>query len=274
RAQNNLYSVQTTNVNEVEVDKSGQYLYVITEDQGTASAIEGIVINLQTRQATNLTDGTPDFAPGHKDCGNGTVIGHDNWNNAVTGRSFANPHQFFNVLNFGNDWSQSEHVSLLDDGDGWLLVSMFVANSLPNSGLFKNELLLVATDGSQRVRRVAHHHSVYRDYWDMPRADISRDGQFAIFTSNWGSSSRRDVFIVKIPPPSGGSGSDTTPPVISAIAGANVTATGATINWATNEGGDTQVDYGTSASYGSSSALNATKVTGHSVSLSGLVANT
>src|SRR5262249_29653543 len=158
-AQNNLYSVQTSNVNEVEVDKSGQYLYVITEDQGTASAIEGIVVNLQTRQAINLTDGAPDFAPGHKDCGHGNVIGHDNWNNALTGRSFANPHQFYNVFSFGNDWSQGDHVSLLGDNENWLLVSLFVSNSLPNSGLFKNEIFLTSTDGQQRVRRICHHHS-------------------------------------------------------------------------------------------------------------------
>ena len=42
-------------------------------------------------------------------------------------------------------------------------------------------------------------HSVYRDYWDTPRATISRDGRFAAFTSNWGSTTRRDVFVVKVP---------------------------------------------------------------------------
>ncbi|MFL6214632.1 MAG: fibronectin type III domain-containing protein [Blastocatellia bacterium] len=273
RAQNNLYVMQSSTLDEVEVDKSGQYLYVMTGDQSSASAINGQVVNLQTRQVTSLTDGTPDFAPGHKDCGQGIVIGSDHWNNALNTRSLANPHQHSVVISWGNDWSQSNHVSLLGDGDGWLLVSMFVANTLPSTGLFKNELYLVATDGSQRVRRLAHHHSVLRDYWDSPRADLSRDGQFAIFTSNWGSTSRRDVFIVKIPPPGGGGG-DTTPPVLSAIAGANVTSAGATLNWATDEASDTQVDYGTTASYGSSTALNSTRATTHSATLSGLVANT
>jgi Immunoglobulin I-set domain len=275
QAQNNLYVAQTSQVDEVQIDKSGQFLTVMTGDQGVASTIECKIVNLQTRSVANITDGAPDFSPGHHDSGSGVLIGNDNWNNALNARQLANPHQFFNVLSMGNDWSQSNHVSLLDDGDGWLLVSMFVATSLPNSGLFKNELVLVATDGSQRVRRLAHHHSVFRDYWDTPRADISRDGQFAVFTSNWGSTSRRDVFIVKIPPPpSGSGGGDTTPPVISAVAEANVTATGATINWATNEPSDTQVEYGATASYGSSTPLNPTRATSHTATLSGFVANT
>jgi hypothetical protein len=275
RAQNNLYVMQSSTLDEVEVDKSGQYLYVMTGDQSSASAINGKVVNLQTRQVTSLTDGAPDYAPGHKDCGQGIVIGSDHWNNSLNTRQLANPHQVTTVISWGNDWSQSNHVSLLGDGDGWLLVSMFVANSLPSTGLFKNELYLVATDGSQRVRRLAHHHSVWRDYWDTPRADLSRDGQFAIFTSNWGAGSRRDVFIVKIPPATGGgSGGDTTPPVISAIAGANVTSAGATVNWATNEASDTQVEYGATASYGSSTALNSTRATTHSASVTGLAANT
>ena len=273
QAQNNLYVAQTDHVDEVQIDKSGQFLTVMTGDQGVASTIECKIVNLQTQSVADITDGAPDFSPGHHDSGSGVLLGNDNWNNALNARQLSNPHQFFNVLSMGNDWSQSNHVSLLDDGDGWLLVSMFVASSLPNSGLFKNELVLVATDGSQRVRRLAHHHSVFRDYWDTPRADISRDGQFAVFTSNWGSASRRDVFIVKIPPPPSGGG-DTTPPVISAVAEANVTATGSTINWTTNEPSDTQVEYGATTSYGSLTPLNSTRMTSHSTNLSGFVANT
>ncbi|MBM3791691.1 MAG: hypothetical protein FJW35_15270, partial [Acidobacteria bacterium] len=38
---------------------------------------------------------------------------------------------------------------------------------------------------------------------------------------------------------------DTTPPVISGVASMNITSSGATIAWTTNEPSDTQVDYGT-----------------------------
>ncbi len=65
---------------------------------------------------------------------------------------------------------------------------------------FHDELYQVATDGSLAVRRYAHHFSVYDDdYYASPRADISRDGRFAAFTSNWGvAGGRKDVFILKL----------------------------------------------------------------------------
>lgn len=67
---------------------------------------------------------------------------------------------------------------------------------------------------------------------------------------------------------------DMTAPVISAVASSSVTDKGATITWTTNEASDTQVEYGTSTVYGSSTALNSAKVTSHSQALSGLAADT
>jgi hypothetical protein len=117
---------------------------------------------------------------------------------------------------------------------------------------------------------------VFRDYWDTPRADISRDGKFIAFTSNWGSASRRDVFIIKVPQGSGGgSGSgDTTPPVISGVGASSLTSSGAVIGWNTNEASDTQVEYGTTSAYGSATSLNSSMATSHSAAISGLAAST
>lgn len=58
----------------------------------------------------------------------------------------------------------------------------------------------MATDGSLAVRREAHHFSIYGDdYYASPRADLSRDGRFVAFTSNWGvPGGRKDVFILRI----------------------------------------------------------------------------
>jgi len=63
---------------------------------------------------------------------------------------------------------------------------------------------------------------------------------------------------------------DTTPPVISAIAVTGVSGTGATITWRTDEPADRQVEYGTTTSYGSQTPLNTTLSTSHQVALSGL----
>ena len=67
---------------------------------------------------------------------------------------------------------------------------------------------------------------------------------------------------------------DTTAPVLSSIASSSITTTGANITWTTNEASDTQVEYGLTTSYGTSSTLNSSLVTSHSVSLSGLSAST
>src|SRR5205085_3509556 len=216
RSANALYAVNDPQVNEVQVDKTGRYLVVTMElpDPAPAppdSGVEVRVVDLQTKRIVDLKDGGPDFAPGHHDCGRDTIVGHDNWNNRVTFRQLTGPHQFTTALGFGKDWSLSCHVSLLGDDEGWALVSTYVSNQLPNFGVFKNELLLFATDGSGRVRRIAHHHSAFRDYADSPRANLSRDGRFAVFTSNWGSPSRRDVFVVQIPLPTGRERYDTSP---------------------------------------------------------------
>jgi phosphodiesterase/alkaline phosphatase D-like protein len=63
---------------------------------------------------------------------------------------------------------------------------------------------------------------------------------------------------------------DTTPPVISVVTATSITATGVTITWTTNEPATSQVECGTTTSYGSSSTLDSTLVTSHSVTLEGL----
>lgn len=68
--------------------------------------------------------------------------------------------------------------------------------------------------------------------------------------------------------------SDTTPPVISAVASSNITQTGAVISWATNEAANKQIEYGLTVAYGSTTTLDATLALTHSQALSGLTANT
>ncbi|HEY3082208.1 MAG TPA: DUF4082 domain-containing protein [Chloroflexota bacterium] len=63
---------------------------------------------------------------------------------------------------------------------------------------------------------------------------------------------------------------DTTPPVIAGVQSSGTTSTGTTINWTTDEASDSQVDYGTTTAYGSTTPLDAALVTSHSRPLSGL----
>jgi hypothetical protein len=67
---------------------------------------------------------------------------------------------------------------------------------------------------------------------------------------------------------------DSTPPTISAVQATGLTQNSATVTWTTDEAADSQVKYGTTVAYGSTTTLDATKVTTHSVTLSGLSAGT
>ena len=64
------------------------------------------------------------------------------------------------------------------------------------------------------------------------------------------------------------------PPAISAVAASGITSSGATITWTTNQASTSQVQYGTTTSYGSTTTLDTSLVTSHSQTLSGLAAGT
>jgi hypothetical protein len=63
---------------------------------------------------------------------------------------------------------------------------------------------------------------------------------------------------------------DTTPPVISEITSSVISDNSAIISWTTNEPSSSQVEYGKTTSYGSTTALDEALVISHSVSLTGL----
>ena len=60
-------------------------------------------------------------------------------------------------------------------------------------------------------------------------------------------------------------------PVISAVTASSITSTSAVITWTTDQSSSSQVNYGTTTSYGSSSLLNVSLSTTHSVTLTGLM---
>jgi hypothetical protein len=66
----------------------------------------------------------------------------------------------------------------------------------------------------------------------------------------------------------------TTPPAISAVAASNITGARATITWTTDRASDSQVQYGTTESYGSTTPLQSSRVTRHTVNLAGLTPRT
>jgi hypothetical protein len=67
---------------------------------------------------------------------------------------------------------------------------------------------------------------------------------------------------------------DTQPPIISGVTPTAITQTSATITWATDEAATSQVDYGLTATYGTSTTLDTNRLTSHSQTLGALSAAT
>ena len=91
-------------------------------------------------------------------------------------------------------------------------------------------------------------------------------GTTAPTSTRWNLVGVEIVRPVSIPP--------ATAPVITGVNTSNVTATGATVTWTTDQPSSSKVEYGTTTAYGSSTALDPTGVAAHSQSLTGLAAST
>ena len=177
---------------EVQVDKSGQYMTMVSTDGNSQ------VWNLQTGQMTQLTWGVNGYF--HYDTGHGTIFTGNGAGSGLAYRSLATPQTYTNILDGYFAYAGMNYSTNADNGL-WAVVETHNMDGSSVSKPFDNEIVQVATDGSNRVRRIAHHRSVSNDYLDQPNANVSRDGQFVAFNSNWGNANgRRDVYIVKLPP--------------------------------------------------------------------------
>jgi len=198
-------------INEVHVDKSGKWLHiVIPSAQADGSGTR--ILNLQTGEYQRFTKSI-DHTPGHGDMGTGTIIGFDNYANGISLRHLDSVHHFQDIFLFRtgggvSDWTNDFHGSMLADNEDWITIGTYDDPSvlLPESGVFEDEIIQVATDGSQRFRRLLHTRSSIDNesnttgYWAMPKPTISKDGRFIAYTSNWEKSGRYDLFIARIEP--------------------------------------------------------------------------
>jgi len=135
-------------------------------------------------------------------------------------------------------------------------------------------LTLSATDAASAVTQMRFSndgttYSAAETYapsrvWTMATADGTKTVyvQFKDAVGNW-SAAATDTIVL-----------DTTPPAISAVTAGGITAGAATIAWTTTEAATSQVEYGKTTSYGSLTALDATLVTSHAVTLASLAAQT
>jgi hypothetical protein len=193
---------------EVKIDKTGRFLWIHIKSCEPANPcnvgdVRAKVRDLQQGTTTDIIFDPSDQAPGHYDVGAGIHVGYDNSFSPpdVLYRSLAAPKQSSPLLQFPGDWGRGFHFSLNADNPGWVLMSSYEGSGQSFKNL-ENEIFQLATDGSLRVRRLAHHHTynVNWNYWNEPHANISKDGKFVIWTSKWLNSTERHVYMAIIPP--------------------------------------------------------------------------
>ena len=193
RGTNKTFARNVDGINEVQVDKTGRFLSAVL-NSGSPQ-----IWDMWTGGMTQLTTGVDGFH--HYDSGRGGLFTVDD-SYAASYRQLSTPHSLVTALPGAfSRATQNHHHSMQADNDAWAIISRQHTAGGGVSKAFDNEIVQVANDGSGRVRRIVHHRSVFNDYQDEPHANISRDGQFVAFTSNWGNASgRRDVYIARIPP--------------------------------------------------------------------------
>jgi len=96
-------------------------------------------------------------------------------------------------------WRSTPHVSCRNvDNPGWALIStQGPDNRYPNHDF---EIFWIKLDGSNEVRRVAHHRSVRKGsgYFAEQQAVTNRTGDKIIFSSNWGRKGKICDYLIDL----------------------------------------------------------------------------
>src|ERR1019366_931439 len=137
------------------------------------------------------------------------------------------------------------------------------ANATDNVGVTGVQFQL---DGANLGGVVTGAGPSYSYSWDTTTVANGAHALTAVASDAAGNTATRSVSVT--------ANNVVVPPVISGVAAGSVTSSGASITWTTDKASNSQVAYGITSSYGSQSALNATLVTSHTVTLTGLAAST
>ncbi len=228
----------------------------VTFHQQSWGANGDAVLNLATNTWSLLTSADPHWS-GHTSVGNGRFVngGGSQDGRDSRGAVVRDPDNLMDpskiIFNMQPpttvNWYDGEHSSWFNSAsnpNAPILFSRYT-NVSPSPWLtWIGEIILAATDGSNTVWRFAHNHNgaMTGAYYTQSFAQISTDGNWALFSSYWdgtlgassggdfGVSTRIDTFIVELAHPSG---PDTTPPSVSItapVSGTIVSGTAVTVS--------------------------------------------
>jgi hypothetical protein len=172
----------------IQIDKSGRYVAISYSD----STDSNIYVDLQTGTFTNdpYCHRVTGFSDVVANCGN--QHGNDSSGFDIVNLNDPSQHKILAENPTGpHRWNTDAHPSWNNARPNMALpfiTDMRVSSpSIFPTRAWDDELIAVATDGSNKVWRFAHMHAVQTGYyWTVPFAHVSPDGQYALINSNWG----------------------------------------------------------------------------------------
>ncbi len=192
----------------VNIDKSGRYVVLSKGDRQTGPNL------LTWDTASDTFKHIWPYGTGHNSLG---------WGYEVSGNGLAGYYMqwFLRPLNDPNAYTRmapdvttggygykEEHTSWNNarpDKFAPVLLALTRDSWSPNPpGPWDDEILGVSTEPNHPlVYRFGHTWALFdnTDFWDLPRGNVSGDGKYFMFTSNWRRTinNRQDVFIIKLP---------------------------------------------------------------------------
>jgi cell division septation protein DedD len=206
------------------LDKSGQYVILesTAPDRGSPRYAAPLYVWDTSANTFTALPESGGLSGGHYATGFGTLVNQDcctstTWDAAQWQlRALPTPtasHDVISTVLTPQEVYASDHASWNNAQSGALVpfvTALFRSTSETAPWrAWDDEILAVQTSGGTggaTVWRFAQHRTIVVSFWDMPRANVSQDGRWALFTSNWektlgGNSSsgpREDVFMVEL----------------------------------------------------------------------------
>ncbi len=202
RSTNRTYvrDYRTRGLDETHMDLAGRYAVVQLDNEWDVwdfRADTSVAVHRNDTERGGLC---------HQAGARGLYVGGDCWQTGFLVRPFDDPLRWRHLVSFYRadgttlNWDYDIHLTVSQRDQRYFVSSLYTPALNPAVwNPWEQEIVAVAMDGSW-VARLAHHHSDVRTggYWASPRASISYDGRFVVFTSNW-DGARRDVFILRMP---------------------------------------------------------------------------
>jgi hypothetical protein len=203
-------------VHNARISKSGQYVAI-------AGSEDLVIWTVDTLEAKICTRNDPDWCGGHRALGYSHMInpaGKKDSMNLIM-RPFDNLPSFSQLIRDlpkHADWNEAKHLSWNNanpSDTAPVCLSTYRDDNPVSPGLplrvdraWDSEILCVGVgEEKNKVWRFAHNYTTAKNgFWSTPRGNVSQDGRFYIFSSDWedtlgearNSVYRTDVFLVEL----------------------------------------------------------------------------